>query len=63
MDKNKSLKLASFVFGLVALVHLLRSIFSWPVSIGTFNIPVYFSYFGLVVVGYLSWMMYSTGKK
>ncbi|HLC61191.1 MAG TPA: hypothetical protein VJJ52_07225 [Candidatus Nanoarchaeia archaeon] len=62
MDKNKSLKLASLIFGLVALFHLLRSIFSWTVSIGTFNIPVYFSYFGFLVAGFLSWIMYTAGR-
>jgi len=63
MDKNKSLKLASFIFGLVALLHLLRSVFNWNASIGSFNIPVYFSYFGILVAGYLSWHMYNAANK
>jgi len=62
MDKNRYLMLASVIFGLIALMHLLRSVFIWPASIGTFNIPVYFSYFGVLAAGVLSWVMYSAGK-
>lgn len=63
MNKNQSLMLASVVFGIIALLHFLRSIFSWPASIGTFNVPVWFSYIAVIVAGYLSWQMFSAGKK
>lgn len=62
MDKNKSLMLASVIFGVIALIHLLRSIFSWPASIAGFNIPVYVSYIAVVVAGYLAWHMYNVSK-
>jgi|TARA_Y100000031_G_C8204325_1_gene377857 hypothetical protein len=63
MDKNQSLLLASVVFGVVALSHLVRSIFGWEFTISNFNVPLYFSYIAVVVVGYLSWHMYSANKK
>jgi len=63
MDKNKALMLASVIFGIVAALHLLRSIFSWEANIGGFNIPVWFSYVAVVVAGYLSWLMYDASKK
>lgn len=63
MDKNQALLLASIVFGLVTLLHLLRSIFSWPVSIAGFNVPVWFSYVAAIVMGYLSWLMYGASRK
>ena len=63
MNKNKSLMLASVVFGIIALLHLLRSVFSWPASIAGFNVPVYFSYVAFIVAGYLTWHMYDAGKK
>ena len=63
MDQNKSLKIASVVFGIIAFVHFLRSIFGWPASIGTFSVPVYFSYIAVIVAGYLSWLMYNAGRK
>ncbi|MBI2660504.1 hypothetical protein HYX07_05050 [Candidatus Woesearchaeota archaeon] len=63
MDKNQSLKLAAVIFGLIALLHLLRSIFSWQASIAGFNVPVWFSYAAVVATGYLSWLMYNSSKK
>ncbi|MBI2654773.1 hypothetical protein HYX02_08280 [Candidatus Woesearchaeota archaeon] len=63
MDKNRSLMLAAVVFGLVAFLHLLRAIFSWPARIADFDVPLWLSYVAVVVAGYLSWLMYSASKK
>ena len=63
LDKNQTLKLAAIIFGIVALVHLLRSIFSWQLIIGNFNVPLYFSYVVVIVAGYLSWNLYNASKK
>lgn len=63
MDKNQALTLAAVVFGLIALVHLVRAVLQWPASIGAFNVPVWLSYVTVVVAGYLAWQMYSVGKK
>ena len=63
LDKNQSLLLASIIFGIVALVHLLRSIFSWRLVVENFSIPLYFSYIVVIVAGYLSWHMYNASKK
>lgn len=62
MDKNQLLMLASAIFGLIALLHLIRSIFSWPASIAGFNVPLYFSYIAVLVAGYLAWHMYNASK-
>ena len=58
MDKNKYLLIASVIFGVIGVLHLLRAIFSWEANIGNFNVPLYFSYIVVVVAGYLSWHMY-----
>jgi len=63
MDKNQSLMLAAVIFGLIALLHLLRSILSWQASIANWNVPLWLSYVAVVVAGYLSWHMYSASKK
>ena len=62
MNKNQSLILASAIFGLIALLHLLRAILGWPVSIGTLDIPSYVSYIAVIVAGYLAWHMYNASK-
>ena len=63
LDKNQTLKLAAIIFGFVALVHLLRSIFSWSLVVENFNVPLYFSYIAVIILGYLSWQMYNLSKK
>ena len=62
MDKNKALTLAAVIFGLIALLHLLRSIFSWSARIANFDVPLWLSYIAVVVAGYLAWLMYSSSK-
>ena len=63
MDKNQSLMLAAVVFGVIALLHLARAILGWEAVIGSFNVPLYFSYIAVIVFGYLSWHMYNASKK
>ena len=63
MNKNQLLMLGAVIFGVVAVLHLLRSIFSWPARIANFDVPVWFSYIAVVVAGYLAWSMYGASKK
>lgn len=44
----------SFVFGVVALAHLLRAIFAWEVVIEGSVIPMWPSWVGFVVAGILA---------
>lgn len=46
---------ASVIFGIVALFHVLRILLSWPVVIGGWTVPMWFSWIGLVVAGGLSY--------
>ena len=62
MDKNQSLQLAAVIFGIIALLHLLRSILSWPARIADFDLPLWLSYIAVVVAGYLSWHMWNASK-
>lgn len=63
MDKNNALMLASAIFGIVAVLHLIRAVLSWEASIAGWNVPIWLSYIAVVVAGYLAWTMYSAGKK
>ena len=62
MDKNKLLLASSAIFGIVGVLHLLRSVFGWEAVIGNFNVPLYFSYVAVVVAFYLSFSMYKASK-
>lgn len=37
------------IFGVVALLHLLRLIAAWPVQLGPWSVPMWVSWVGLVV--------------
>lgn len=39
------------VFGVVALVHVLRIAYAWPVQIAGLTVPVEVSWIGLIVAG------------
>ncbi len=53
---------ASVIFGLVALMHLVRVLGQWPISIDGWNVPMGLSYVGVLVFGLLSgagfWAVY-----
>lgn len=62
MDKNQSLILSAVIFGIIAILHLLRVIFGWQASIAGINVPLYISYIAIVIAGYLTWHMYKVSK-
>ncbi len=44
---------SGIVFGLVAIVHLVRAIYQTPLQIGTMTVPIWPSWVGLAVAGVL----------
>ena len=42
------------IFALIALVHLLRIVLGWPASVGGWEVPMWLSWLGLVVTGFLA---------
>jgi hypothetical protein len=42
---------SGIVFGVVAIIQLVRAINEWPVQIGPFAVPVWFSWIAFVVAG------------
>ena len=47
--------LASVIFAMVALLHLLRIYMGWPIVIGSWTAPMWVSWIGFVVAGGLSY--------
>ena len=45
---------ASLIFAVVALLHALRLIYGWTVTIGEWTVPVWVSAVGFLVAGYLA---------
>jgi hypothetical protein len=55
MDQKTFSVVAGAIFALVALVHLSRIYMGWPVVIGSWTLPMWVSWIGLVVAGGLSY--------
>lgn len=53
---------SGIVFGIVAILQLVRAISEWPVQIGPYAVPVAFSWIAFVVAGALCvWAFRSRG--
>jgi hypothetical protein len=46
---------AAAVFGMVALFHLVRILLGWAVVIGSWTVPMWVSWVGLIIAGGLSY--------
>jgi len=61
---NLFTKIASVIFGIIALLHLLRLIFSYPeIVVGGFHVPLWISMIGFVVTATLSFGLWKEAKK
>ncbi|MEX0932485.1 MAG: hypothetical protein WDZ77_00065 [Candidatus Pacearchaeota archaeon] len=47
------------ITSIVAVLHLVRAILGWSVTIHNFAVPVWFSYVVFVVIGFLSYKLYN----
>ena len=54
MSQKVFLAVSGTIFGLIALLHLARLVADWPARIGTFDVPLWFSWVGLAIAGYLA---------
>lgn len=42
------------IFGIIAILHLLRAVYGWPAEIGGLVAPMWLSWLALLVAGYLA---------
>lgn len=47
--------ISGIIFLIVGIVHLLRVLNDWPLSISDFSVPMWASWVGVVVAGYLAY--------
>ena len=55
MNQRTFTIIASAIFGVVALLHVLRIFLGWPAVIGGWTVPMWLSWIGLVVAGGLNY--------
>jgi hypothetical protein len=54
MKQGSFLLVTSSFFALIALLHVLRLIYGWNVTIGEWTVPVWVSAVGFLIAGYLA---------
>ena len=55
-------RLAVILFTLVAIAHLLRLLYSIPITAGDWDVPQWISLFGVVVPGLVAWLLWRESK-
>lgn len=55
--------IAGVIFALVAILHGLRAIFSWEAIVGGLVVPIWISYFGFVIAGFLAYQGFKLSRK
>ena len=62
MQKETGLKVASIIFGIVALLHLTRVLAGWSLAIDDFVVPKWLSIIAFLVLGWLSYDLFKITK-
>jgi uncharacterized integral membrane protein len=63
VDQRTFNVVASVIFAMVALLHLLRIYMDWPIVIGSWTAPMWVSWIALVVAGSLSYFGLSLARQ
>jgi len=58
MTHRTFLLVTCVIFALIALLHALRLIYGWKASVGDWSIPLWVSWVGLIVAGYLAYQSF-----
>ena len=54
---------AGAIFTIVAVLHLLRLLLGWEAAIGGWHVPVWFSWLGLALAGFLAYTAFTLGTE
>jgi len=57
------LLVTSSIFALIALLHALRLIYGWSVTIGEWTVPAWVSTVGFLIAGYLAFQGFLLKRK
>lgn len=61
--QGKYVRVSGVVFGVVAVVQALRLFNRWPVQVGPFAVPVWFSWIALLLAGGLCIWAFLSGRR
>ena len=63
MNQRTFFTVSGMLFGVIALMHLLRVLAGWPAHLGTFEAPMWLSWVAMVVAGYLAFSAFRLKSK
>jgi hypothetical protein len=63
MTQRTFFLIAAAVFSLIALGHAIRLLFGWHVTIENVVVPVWISWIGLAIAGYLAYEGFRLGRR
>ncbi|MCI0427958.1 MAG: hypothetical protein L0Z46_08090 [Nitrospiraceae bacterium] len=63
MSQKTFLGVSGTIFGIIAVLHLLRIMYGWPAQIGSFVVPAWLSWLSLLIAGYLAITAFSLLRK
>ncbi len=56
MNAKSFALLAAVIFAIVAVLHLIRAIAGWPVSIDMISVPIWVSWVACAITAVLAWV-------
>jgi len=62
MKQKEYIIFSGVLFGVIAVLHLLRLFYSMPVTAGLWEIPVWASAVGAIVAGFLAWKAFQLNR-
>ena len=62
MNQQTFINVSTTIFVLVAIVHFLRVILGWQVTIAEWSVPAWFSWVGFIVASYIAYSGYTISK-
>jgi hypothetical protein len=62
MSNKTYLCLVSAIFSIITIVHGLRAIYGWDAVIGGYSLPMWVSYLGVLLAGFLAYSGYRAYK-
>ena len=59
IDRSTYITISGLIFAAIAVLHALRIAYGWDAVIGGWEVPMWFSWAGVVIAGYLAYSAFT----
>ncbi len=63
MTHKNYMNASGWIFAIIALVHLARTIYGWSAVVNGWQVPLWVSWIAIIVAGYLAYNAFRLGKR